>query len=173
MDGQAIEPVEFTYSGGDVLILNLVIWRFWVTSILVIAVFMCSLSVGLLLFDGLDIRQAIIVADWAFTWKLVLVLAAWILIVSLLSNWWRARQESTGRITVALTPEGIKIRSRRMDGLVFWSAIKSLKVRFGRVFFFLTRRMAVIVPRRAFASDADFDAFAAAAREAWEHRQSP
>jgi hypothetical protein len=51
-----------------------------------------------------------------------------------------------------------------------WSAIREAKRSDDHVFFFMTKRLAYIVPRRAFDSDAQFEAFAGAAQERWEVR---
>ena len=49
-----------------------------------------------------------------------------------------------------------------------WSAIPRIHVEEPRLFVYSTRRQAFIVPRRAFASGADFDAFVKATQEHWK-----
>ena len=49
-----------------------------------------------------------------------------------------------------------------------WSAVPKIGETEGRLFVYLTRRQAFIVPRRAFEADDDFNAFAQAAKYHWK-----
>jgi hypothetical protein len=60
-----------------------------------------------------------------------------------------------------------RAESTRGKTEVRWSAIPWIVEGDGRLFVYSTSRLAFIIPRRAFGSDAEFGAFAAAAEERW------
>jgi hypothetical protein len=66
-----------------------------------------------------------------------------------------------------IADEGFEARSSRGHSLVKWSAIPAFEIEDGRLFVFVSHESAYIIPRRAFADDAKFDAFVTAARERW------
>lgn len=68
---------------------------------------------------------------------------------------------------------GLQITSSKFNSEIRWSTLRDVKRTEDRLFFFLTKRLAYIVPRRAFDSDADFEAFTSAATDCWEHRPQP
>jgi hypothetical protein len=65
---------------------------------------------------------------------------------------------------------GLRIHSTKFNSEIPWTTFRDVKIADGRLFVFMTERLAYIVPRRAFDSDAEFDAFAGAAHDAWEQR---
>jgi hypothetical protein len=69
-----------------------------------------------------------------------------------------------------VAPAGLRISSPKLSSEIRWSALRDMKQAEDRLFFFVTKRLAYIVPRRAFDSDSDFEAFAAAAADRWEQR---
>jgi hypothetical protein len=52
-----------------------------------------------------------------------------------------------------------------------WTAFTEIKRAGDRLFAFMNHRQAYVVPRRAFDSDEQFNAFANAAQERWEQSQ--
>ena len=70
------------------------------------------------------------------------------------------------RLTVA--DDCFRAESTRGKTEVRWSAIPRIQVEEPRLFVYSTRRQAFIIPRRAFASGADFDAFVQATQEHWK-----
>lgn len=69
-----------------------------------------------------------------------------------------------------VAPSGLRVSSPKLNSEIPWSTFRDVKRADCRLFIFMTQRLAYIVPRRAFDSDADFDDFAAAAHDAWERR---
>ena len=61
-----------------------------------------------------------------------------------------------------------RAESSRGKTEIRWSAVPKIRQTEGRLFVYLTRRQAFIVPRRAFEADEDFNAFAQAAKHHWE-----
>ncbi|HEY4070492.1 MAG TPA: YcxB family protein [Sphingomicrobium sp.] len=72
--------------------------------------------------------------------------------------------------SVELFDDALHLCSPKFQSQIVWSAIREAKRSDDHVFFFMTKRLAYIVPRRAFDSDAQFEAFAGAAQERWEVR---
>lgn len=69
---------------------------------------------------------------------------------------------------LAVADDCFRAASSRGKTEVRWSAIPRIRVEEPRLFVYSTRRQAFIVPRRAFGSDAEFDAFVEAAQERWK-----
>ena len=166
-EGPDLTPAEVTYSAADIAALNLAIWRFWLAVIGIIAAAMVIIPIVLVIIDGYSLGEAIGAIDWPFTALVLLVLLAWIIVTSVVSYWWRRRKGLHGPIQFALTEDGLSFRSRQMEGVAFWNAIKSVKRGRRRLYLFISRRVAFIVPRRAFAGGADFDRFASEAERRW------
>ena len=163
-------PAEVTYSAADIAALNMVIWKFWLVFVAIIAAVLIAVSIIFPLLDGYSVADSISAVDWPFTSVVILILIAWLVVVTFFSHWRRARNGLHGPIQFALTHEGLGFRSRQMEGIAFWQSIKSVKNRGGRLYLFVSARVAFIVPRRAFDSEAAFYAFVAEAEERWQTR---
>lgn len=68
----------------------------------------------------------------------------------------------------AVTPSTLRISSSKGVFDVRWTAFAEVKRTADRLFAFLNYRQAYVVPRRAFDSDEQFEAFAQAAEKRWE-----
>ena len=66
---------------------------------------------------------------------------------------------STGRVQLTLLPEGLLSRSRSGESLLRWSATEKLVMDEQHLLLYYAPLLAVIVPRRAFASAADEQQF--------------
>jgi hypothetical protein len=166
-------PAEVTYSAADIAALNMVIWKFWLGFIAIIVAILIAIPITFSLVDGYSLVDSIGTIDWPFTGVVILILVAWVIVVTVFSYWRRARKGLHGPIQFALTQEGLSFRSRQMQGVAFWQSIKSVRNTRGRLYLFIDRRVAFIIPRRAFASDQEFEAFAAAAKAHWRQARSP
>ena len=160
--------VEVTYSAGDLLALNLVIWPFWVSVLAVIAALLVFVPMILLLISGYPLGDSIVAFDWSFAGLVLLILIGWLIAASVFGYVWRRWKGLHGPIVFALTEVGVNFRDRQMEGVVYWDGIKSVRLQGGRIFLFVGRKSALIIPRRAFGSNAEFDAFVSAAKERWK-----
>jgi hypothetical protein len=70
-----------------------------------------------------------------------------------------------------ITPAALRISSSKGVFDLRWTAFANLKRSADRLFAFVNHPNAYVVPRRAFDSDEQFDAFATAALERWEQSQ--
>lgn len=87
-------------------------------------------------------------------------------------TWLRLRKRSAfyAPSSFELVAGAFRISSSKLSSEIPWTTIRNVKRVDGRLFVFVTKRLAYIVPRRAFDSDEEFNAFAAAAHDAWEQR---
>jgi hypothetical protein len=74
------------------------------------------------------------------------------------------RKRMLGWRRIVIGPEGLSMRGEGIDSTVKWTAIQRIPVTREHAFLYMTTTNAFIVPRRAFASDADFRDFVATAR---------
>lgn len=161
------ENIEITYSGGDILAVNIAAWRFWLWLVAFMAVLLYWVPIILALVDGYSVGEAIEMVDLKFSCIILFAVLAWIILVVVFGYWWRSRKGLLGPISFALSSEGVSFRNQKMNGLVFWSAIKSIRTKGNRTFLFISRRSAFIFPRRAFETETDFRAFTATAQDYW------
>jgi hypothetical protein len=63
--------------------------------------------------------------------------------------------------------DAFSMHSARADIRLQWTAVVKISRIRDRLFVFATRKIAYVVPRRAFVSNEEFDAFTAAAQERW------
>lgn len=59
----------------------------------------------------------------------------------------------------ALTPTALQVASAKAKTQIPWATFRDMKVAKERLFIFLTKRLAYIIPGRAFDSEQDFIAF--------------
>jgi hypothetical protein len=74
--------------------------------------------------------------------------------------------------TVVLSNEGLFVRSPDSESCYFWRGIERIDATATHAFFYLLTIQAVIVPARAFRSEAQFSAFVEYARALWRQSQS-
>jgi hypothetical protein len=70
-----------------------------------------------------------------------------------------------GPRTVSITDDGIREKSQKHESLFRWPSVRSAESVGEHVFVMLDRNAGIIVPRRAFASDAERDQFLAEIRK--------
>jgi len=75
--------------------------------------------------------------------------------------------------TVALSDEGILVTTPHAQGHTQWEGIDKIDATTTHAFFYLSQLEAVLVPARAFGSEAQFHAFVALARERWNRARAP
>jgi hypothetical protein len=73
-----------------------------------------------------------------------------------------------GAQSYAITPAALRISSPKGVSDVRWTAVVDVKRAGDRLFAFMNHRQAYVVPRRAFDSDEQFEAFIVAAQDRWE-----
>jgi hypothetical protein len=72
--------------------------------------------------------------------------------------------------TYTITRDEFQARSERGSTSINWHAVQRVERSNDRLFVFIAKRVAYIVPRRVFANDGAFDAFCAAAEENFDAR---
>jgi hypothetical protein len=76
-----------------------------------------------------------------------------------------------GEQIITISPEGFRQRNNFTDSLIFWRAFKSFTAEKDNLYFIVhsNRMLAHIIPRRAFATPQDAEAFLALAQTYWAH----
>ena len=69
--------------------------------------------------------------------------------------------------SLALRDGGLFVDSAKYKTEIAWRGIVDVRRSADRIFFFMGKRLAYIVPRRAFDSDADFENFASVGEQRW------
>ncbi len=69
---------------------------------------------------------------------------------------------------LTISPEGISQSSAHSAGITMWTGIEKIAVTEDHVFFYVSRQRAIILPRRAFASNQDFTHFVETAQGYFE-----
>lgn len=124
---------------------------------------------------------AILAEVWALTglidWASLIVMSTVAIAVLIFSirrvraHMWlkiAARSPLFGPHSYAISQTALRISSPRSSSEVRWAAFTDVKRVGDRLFLFMSRRQAFIIPCRAFRERAHFDEFAAAALKRWE-----
>jgi hypothetical protein len=77
------------------------------------------------------------------------------------------RNDLMRKQVMTVADDCFRAESSRGKTEVRWSAVPKIRETEGRLFVYLTRHQAFIVPRRAFETSEDFEAFAQAAKHHW------
>ena len=85
-------------------------------------------------------------------------------------RWQMRRSPLYAPQTFTVRDTAFEIASPKARSTVSWRAFRRVSRRDDRLFLFVSRQSAYIVPRRAFASDREFEEFVAEAEERWEKR---
>lgn len=81
--------------------------------------------------------------------------------------WRRSRTGWSKPLAVSLTDKGIVTRHADQDSQFHWPAIKDVVEKRGRLFLFTTQSCAIILPRRVFVSDEQFNEWSRRALAYW------
>ena len=122
-----------------------------------------------LLLDVLDGKRGVALIPSAVSYFIigVVIAIAFYVVVPRVQIWSRSRSAWSSPLAVSLTDEGIVTRHANQDSRFHWAAIKDVVERGGRLFLFTTPSCAIILPRRVFDSDAQFQRWSDEARSYW------
>ncbi len=172
-DDDLTSRVEVTYRLADLFAVAIQSWRRILLIIILGEAVLFAVMVGLaVIIDGESLKEAV---HW-IPWKmLALVALVWIATFAVLSpvlGYARMRRQgSLGPHFYWLCDQGVRAETPSGRTLVYWSAFRRVFATKYRLYLFLRSRGALIMPRRAFDSEENFEAFAAAAREHWEQQR--
>jgi hypothetical protein len=167
MNGASPEQIAtkpFVYEVADFRALNRQVLRWW------------ALLPSVVILGWLVWFFSTLMVEQGFDWLLAGILT--VIVVAASGPWtWRPfimhrtlrRQGLLASQTFVIEPDYIVTHSERGDGRWRWSAVRKIKRVGDRLYIFTAKSVALIIPRRAFDSDQKYEAFAAAARERWEH----
>jgi hypothetical protein len=88
--------------------------------------------------------------------------------------WIRARRRSgwDEPTAIRLTAQGIGTRHPNQDSRFYWAKVREVTVKAHRLFLFTSASCAIIVPRRVFQSDEEFEGFVAEASAHWKEHHT-
>ena len=158
--------VRFYLTGQDVWNFQKQAFRRTRVSLILIAV----LVVILILFTSLTGSPSNIVVNIAPIILLLVVLGIVVLILRRRIFGGTARRlAAQGEHTITISPEGFRHKQNLGDAMISWRAIKEIKADTNNLYFMVDSNalMAHVIPRRAFASPQDADAFLGWAKTFW------
>jgi hypothetical protein len=159
-------PAPVTYRVSDFYALTMRSWRLWTAMFTVIFLLLVLIPIALVLAEGYDLRTARHFIDWQFAAGMTLFLLAVIAVTVPLKYWLAKRRGLFEPTTFVAGDDGLEISSSRITSKVSWKAVSKIETAHGRTFLFLAPRLAFIIPRRAFASEAEFADWTEAVRRA-------
>jgi hypothetical protein len=171
-DGPTLRSKPINYDLDDLIALSNLVPRTAIHVLRMAAAAIVILLVATIVFEAWALTGMI---DWP---SLVAGLFVAILIF-VISNrrfrawmWLRLRKRSAlyAPSLFELVPGAFRVSSSKLSSEIPWTTIRDVQQMDGRLFVFVTKRLAYIVPRRAFDTDQEFNAFVAAALDAWEQR---
>src|SRR5436190_4950483 len=154
-----MSAVEATYTVGDLYSVTIRSWRHILLRILISMGIMGLVFLAIpIVVDGATLRQS---ASW-FPLELVLGLSAFLLlfIVGICPSIFYIRMRRQGLLgpnRTSFSDEGVKVESTKAQSLVFWPAFNRIAVTKARLFMFTTPASAIILPKRAFQGEAEFE----------------
>ena len=159
-------PAPVTYRMSDFYALTMRSWRLWTVMFVVIFLLLILIPIAIFLADGYDLRTAWHFVDWQFAdWMTLFLLA--VIAFALPLKYWLAKRRGLFEPTLFVAgDDGLEISSSRCISKVSWTAISKIETAHGRTFLFLAPRLAFIIPRRAFASEAELVDWTEAVRQA-------
>ena len=142
--------------------------RSWLTAFVILATLVIFLPLLFALLDGCTLRCAWASMDWRFSGLLFLIVVAWLFVAPLLGFLLAKRRGDLGPITFTLMDTGVELKNRDAQSVLFWTGLKQVKGAGSGLLLYVRRSRSIGIPRREFASEAEFEAFTAATLARWE-----
>jgi hypothetical protein len=155
-----VEQVEVTYTLGDMYAVTFQSWRRIVLKILILFGALIAAFIALpMITNGLTFRESAYWFPWDFYLGLVLFLLLFIFGACPPISYFRSkRQGFLGPNHIGLSSDGARLEGPKGQSLVYWSAVKHLVETKSRLFLFIGPSNAIVIPKRAFADQAGFEA---------------
>jgi hypothetical protein len=110
---------------------------------------------------------AVLVGAVAFAGLMAILLMFWVIGAALMRSYFKRQMIARFDYTINLYDDRMQYALGKVSASLPWEAIDRIVDKRGCVFFFLDDLAAIIVPRRAFASTANADAFLSFAQARW------
>lgn len=167
-----LPPVEVTYTLADLYGALLYGWRRFVRILIIVELLWITLSVGVDLLNGATAARAFSAPNWTILGIGGVLLAAfWFGLCPLLGYFRIKRAGLLGPNRLTLSERGVRLESPKSESLIYWAAIRRMTLTASRLYLYLITYGTIIVPRRCFADESAFGAWAATARREWERAQ--
>jgi hypothetical protein len=150
--------IEITYRLSDLYAVTLHAWRHFLRVPLILEAFWLAVMIVIDLIDGASILEAIRWIPWPLLgWAALALLAFWFGLCPPIRYVRARRTDTLGPTGLRLSESGIEIETANINSLVRWPAIKRIARSRNRTFLFVSSASAVILPRRAFDTNSQFD----------------
>ena len=158
MDGDRVfPPIEVVYNLADMFGVQFHSLPRFVRMFVIVELVWVALIVGADLVGGVPFSWSISHLPWKLLgWGAVLIVAFWFGLCPFLAYMRIKRAGIDGPNTFALTDKGVRLQTARSESVIYWNAIRRTARDQQRFYLFFSNPGALIVPRRSFASDADF-----------------
>jgi hypothetical protein len=149
--------IRVHYAVSDIYAVTFRSWRRILLRISILFGILIALFIALPVADGSTFWESV---SW-FPWRMYLGLVAFLLgflfgICPLISYIHAKRQGTVGPHFIGLSKEGLRLKSPQGESLVYWSGVKRIVASRSRLFAFISPSSAIILPRRAYDSQASF-----------------
>lgn len=172
-EDQGLGVIEVTYSIGDLFAINLRAWRIYLRWLVISEL----VFIGIIIVFPRDYSptwlDALRDVDWWFPLGFgVILLAFWFGVCPLIGYLRSKRRRVLGPNGFSLSVRGVDVRTPDTESLVYWSGIKRVLRTKQRLYLFMTPASALIMPRRAFATNESFDAWGTHSQNMWSKAKS-
>ena len=164
--------IEVTYRLTDLFAINFRAWRSYLKQLVVGEL----IFVGIIVTISLVSRRGLLAGLHGVHWRFLAMLgsalgffliAYWFAACPLIGYLQRKRRGMLGPIRFSLRARGVEAVGPNSESLSYWSGIKKVVQTKRRLYLFLTPASALIMPRRAFATDDEFQTWADRSRSSW------
>jgi len=161
MDGdRAFPPLEVAYNLADMFGVQFHSLARFVRMFFIVELLWVALIVGVDLVDGVPLSWSIAHLPWKLLgWGALLIVAFWFGLCPFLAYMRVKRGGVGGPNTFALTDQGVRLQTPRSESVVYWNAIRRMVRGRERLYLFFSSPGAIVIPRRSFASDAEFSSW--------------
>jgi len=158
MDGdRALPPIQIAYNLADMFGVQFHSLARFVRIFVIVELLWILLVVGADLIDGTPFSWSFAHLPWRLLgWGALLIVGFWFGLSPVLAYLRVRRAGAGGPNTFALTDNGIRLQTANSESVVYWNAVRRTSHNRQRLYLFFSSAGALVVPRRSFASDAQF-----------------
>ena len=159
--------VGVTYSVADIGALMLNSWYVWLIAPALVMVMLLAIQLGFPMQDGASLREAFETVDWRVIGFFGILIFLVRLVTLAIRHAWQRLRRRPDVIQFQLLEDGPHFVSDGITGTIYWKRIKKFRSTDDRLFYYISRGSALIVPRRAFADDERFEAWRIFSEQRW------
>lgn len=162
--------VEVSYTVGDLYAVTFQSWRRLIGRVLVLFGILIAIFIAVpIILDGLSFLESVRWFPWDFYLGLIGFLLLFLFGVCPLINYFRLKRQGVlGPNYFEFADDGVRLESPKGKLLVYWNAVTRFVTSQTRFLLFIGPANALVVPRRAFESQAGYEASISDAKAYWD-----